>query len=255
MNTSADTRPVAAVTGGGSGIGRAFAQSWVDSGGRIVLLDFNRESLETAVEELGTDAARGVTLDVMDPVGVRAAFQGIADQEGRLDGLANCAGVARPVPSHEIEDTGWDSIIGVHLTGTMRTCRDAYPLLAASDRGAIVNISSTAARWGIPGRASYAAAKAGIEGLTRTLASEWGSVGIRCNAVQPGYTRTALTEELIKRGELDPTPIEARIPLGRFSKPEEIAEVMLFLVSPAASYVTGQTITVDGGVTTNGLLG
>jgi NAD(P)-dependent dehydrogenase (short-subunit alcohol dehydrogenase family) len=143
-------------------------------------------------------------------------------------------------------------MLNIHLTGTMRTCRAAYQLLRQSGGGTIVNLASVAALTGMPGRASYTTAKAGIAGLTRTLAVEWAPEGIRTNAVGPGYVRTALTETLVAEGKLDDAPIKARTPLGRFAEPQEIAEVIYFLSSAASSYVNGHLLMADGGMTVDG---
>lgn len=143
-------------------------------------------------------------------------------------------------------------MLDIHLSGSMRSCRAAYPLLLKSDRAAIVNIASVAALTGMPGRASYTTAKAGIAGLTRTLAVEWGPQGIRTNAVGPGYVRTALTDTLIDEGKLDDRPIRARTALGRFAEPGEIAEAIHFLCSPAASFINGHLLMADGGLTIDG---
>ncbi|MDP5226725.1 MULTISPECIES: SDR family oxidoreductase [Arthrobacter] len=245
-------RRIASVTGGASGIGLAFAQRWVDDGGAVVLLDLNADAFDDAVEHLGgPDKARGCTVDVTDARSVAAAFASIAEQEGRLDAAVNCAGIARPAPSSEVSDKDFVRLVDIHLHGTMRACQAAYPLLKESN-GSIVNISSVAASSGMPARASYCASKAGIEGLTRTLAVEWAPDSVRVNAVGPGYTRTALTEKLMAEGKLDVSPLVARTPLGRLADPREIAAAINFLVSEDASYITGQSLLVDGGMTVDG---
>jgi len=244
------TGTVAAVTGGASGIGLAFAARWIKAGGRVVLLDRAAGDLERVVAELG-DSARGIVADVTVSADVDAAYASIAAEEGRLDAVVNSAGIARPAPSADVSDADFALMLDIHLTGTLRNCRAAYPLLRRSG-GAIVNIASVAAHAGMPGRLSYTTAKAGIAGLTRTLAVEWAADGIRTNAVGPGYVRTALTDQLVEQGKLDPAPITARTPLGRFAEPEEIAEAIYFLASPAASYVNGHVLMADGGMTIDG---
>jgi NAD(P)-dependent dehydrogenase (short-subunit alcohol dehydrogenase family) len=241
---------VVAVTGGAAGIGLAFARRWIAEGGKTVLLDRSNQSLETAVSTLGT-AARGVACDVTAPHEVDDAMRSIARHEGHLNGLVNGAGIIIPGPSGEITDEDFARVLDIHVTGAMRVCRAAYPLLLQS-RGAIVNISSIAATMGLPGRASYTAAKAGIEGLMRTLAVEWAAEGIRVNAVAPGYTRTEMTGSLIRQGKLDAGRIEARTPLRRFAEPDEIAAAIAFLLSDDASYITGHALVVDGGRTVDG---
>ncbi|GAB3618350.1 SDR family oxidoreductase [Okibacterium endophyticum] len=247
-----NTRKVAAITGGASGIGFAFAKRWIADGGRVVLLDINAAGLDTATAELGgPETARGVVCDITSRTSVDSAIESIRTHEGRLDGLLNGAGIGRPSPSAEVSDEDFEGLIDIHLFGAMRTARAAHGLLSESS-GAIVNISSVAATSGMPQRASYCTAKAGIEGLTRTLAVEWASDGIRVNAVAPGYTKTALTKKLIEDGKLRADRIEARTPLRRFAEPEEIASTIAFLLSKDASYVTGHSLLVDGGMTIDG---
>lgn len=247
---SIPTGAVAAVTGGASGIGLAFAARWIKDGGRVVLLDRAADDLARAVSLLG-ESARGILADVTVGADVDTAYVSIAAEEGRLDAVVNSAGIARPSPSAEVSDADFAVMLDIHLTGTLRNCRAAYPLLQRCG-GAIVNIASVAAHTGMPGRLSYTTAKAGVAGLTRTLAVEWAPDGIRTNAVGPGYVRTALTDELVARGKLDPAPIVARTPLGRFAEPEEIAEAIFFLASPAASYINGHVLMADGGMTVDG---
>lgn len=244
-------QPVMAVSGGAFGIGLASATMWVERGGRVVLLDVNPAALEAAVTRLGA-AARGVLTDVTTRASVDAAFADIRATEQRLDALVCCAGNARPAPSAEMSDEDWDALLQVHLTGTMRCCRAAYPLLTESRRAAIVVISSIAAVAGMPQRMNYTTVKAGLTGLTRTLAVEWARDGVRVNSVAPGYTRGPWTQKLIEAGKLDPAPIEARVPMRRFAEPHEIAESICFLTSPAASYITGATLMVDGGMSVDG---
>lgn len=247
---SADRR-VVAITGGGNGIGLAFAERWVSEGGFAVLLDLSEENLKNAVAKLGEENARGILTDATSAESVDAAFASIAEQEGRLDGLLNGAGIGRPSPTAETSDDDFDFLMSIHLGGVLRASRAAYPLLKASG-GSIVNISSVAAKMGMPKRASYCAAKTAIEGFTRTTAVEWAPDGIRVNAVAPGYVRTALTDNLIAEGKLNDKPIVARTPLARFAEPNEIAAAINFLLSPDASYVNGHSLVVDGGLTIDG---
>lgn len=246
-----DDAPVAVISGGASGIGLAVATDWVTSGGRAILLDLNLETLDEACSMLGS-AVRGIQTDVTDDSAVKAAYRSIAQHEQRVDAVINSAGVSWPAPSHEISDEKFSRLIDIHIGGAQRSSQAAFPLLSKSPRAAIVNLSSVAATVGMPQRAPYCAAKAGIDGLTRALAVEWAPHCIRVNAVAPGYVETALIEELVRKGELNLDRIVARTPLRRLAQPAEIAAVACFLLSPQASYVTGQTIVVDGGLTVDG---
>lgn len=248
--TTSDRR-VVAITGGASGIGLALAQRWVQEGGFAVLLDLSEKNIENAVDLLGAESARGIKTDVTDAESVDGAFASIAGVEGRLDGLVNGAGIGRPSPTAETSDVDFDLLMSIHLGGVLRASRAAFSLLKGSG-GAIVNLSSVAAKNGMPQRASYCAAKSAIEGFTRTTAVEWAPDGIRVNAVAPGYVRTSLTDALIEEGKLNAAPIISRTPLARFAEPEEIASVINFLLSADATYVNGHSLVVDGGLTIDG---
>ena len=186
-------------------------------------------------------------VDVVDPAAVDELFARVDRDLGRLDVLVNNAGSATPEPTVDVTEERWQRMIDIHLGGTFRCSRSAYPLLARQG-GAIVNVSSIAAILGAGKRASYSAAKGGIAALTRDLAIEWAPDGIRVNAVAPGVIETEILIDNIERGLLDPATFDARIPLGRMGRPEEIAETVYFLAD-TATYVTGQVIVVDGGFT------
>lgn len=246
------SNPVLAVTGGASGIGWASVEQWCSQGGAAVILDFSSAKLDEALNRAPADwLLRGIVVDVTDREAVDQAFASIATHEGRLDALVNCAGNAKPVASAEMSDADFEALLDVHLTGTMRSCRAAYPLLKDGG-GSIVNISSVAGVAGMPKRASYNTVKHGLIGLTKSLAVEWAPEGIRVNAVGPGYTWTPFNAELEDQGLLDPTPITRRIPLGRWAQPEEIAAGIVFLSGPKASFITGHTLMIDGGMTVDG---
>jgi len=244
---------VAFVTGAARGIGRAIAETFVAEGCTVVLGDLDASEAETVSAVLGAGGGRtaAVELDVTRTRSVDAAIAFAVETFGQLDALINVAGTINPQPSEEVTDEAWSALLGVHLDGTFRCCRAAYPHLAASETAAIVSISSVAAKIAIPKRLSYSAAKAGIEGLTRVLAVEWADAGIRVNAVAPGYTMTKRMEGTIASGLLDESQVTRLIPMRRFATPEEIANAVYFLASPKASYVTGQTLYADGGAIVN----
>lgn len=241
---------VMAVTGGASGLGKATAEAWVAGGGRVIILDINEDHIDQTVQALG-DQARGRVTDVTSRESVDAAFDSIDHIEGQLDALVCCAGNALPVETATMTDAQFDSLLQVHLNGTMRCARAAYPLLKRS-QGTLVTVSSVAGSHGMPRRASYNTVKHGMIGLTKSLAVEWAADGIRTNAIAPGYTRTPFNQQLIDEGKLDMTPTVARIPMNRWAEPAEMAIPIVFLSTPASSFVNGHTLFVDGGMTIAG---
>lgn len=243
---------VLVVTGAASGIGLAICQAWRQENysGAVILLDHDASQLEKAQEQLG-DNTVCMTVDVRDSGAINDAFAEIGGRWGRINALVNSAGNSRPGPTEVISDEDWESVIDIHLNGTLRVSRAAFPLLKRV-RGSIVNLGSVASHLGMPGRASYNSAKHAIVGLTRSLSVEWAQDGIRVNAVGPGYVLTDLTRNLINAGDLPTKPVVARIPLGRWAEPKEIAEGALFLLSDKAAYITGHTLMIDGGMTIAG---
>lgn len=244
---------VALVTGSARGIGQTTAQTFHARGYRVVIADIQGEEARGTAADLDPsgETAIGIEMDVTDSEAIAAGMEAVSKAFGGLDVLVNNAGTVNPQPSAEIPDKDWDELVSIHLGGAFRCSREAYPLLAAGEGGAIVSISSLAAKEGIPKRLSYSAAKAGIEGMTKVLAVEWAQDGIRVNAVAPGYTMTKRMEGTISSGLLDEGSVTRLIPMKRFARPEEIASAVAYLASSEASYVTGQTLFVDGGVTVN----
>lgn len=239
---------VAIITGGASGIGLTVARQLAGNGIRVVIVDRNAEACAAVAKHPNLNV---VPADVTDPESVDRVVTDVTTVHERLDILINCAGIVRPEPARQVSDENWAQMFDIHVAGTMRFCRAAYPHLAVRG-GVIVNTSSVGGRVGMPGRASYCSAKAAIEGLTRTLAVEWAAAGIRVNAVAPGYVQTPLLADAFARGDLDPEILESRIPMGRMGEPREIAAAVVMLTGPGSSYITGQTIVVDGGMTIGG---
>jgi NAD(P)-dependent dehydrogenase (short-subunit alcohol dehydrogenase family) len=249
-------KPVALVTGGAGGIGRATCQAFFDQGYRVSLTDIDEDGAAAAAAAIDSSGEIVASLksDVSSTDSVNAMVAATLERFGRLDALVNVAGVVGPGASEELPDEEWDRLISIHLSGAFRCSRAAFPALSKSGAGSIVSISSIAGRTGFSYRVSYCAAKAGIEGLTRALAVEWAKKGVRVNAVAPGHVRTPMLDHSLKIGSVTEEIVQARtsrIPLGRYAQPEEIAAAVLFLSSPAASYITGEVLCVDGAITVN----
>lgn len=252
-NATSLSNPVVAITGAADGIGWATAQLFAVRGWRVALLDMNGDKARERAQALGHHHM-GILCNVSDEAQVTAAMAHVVAQQGRLDALINNAGIGdQAVPTLQQTADAFDRVLSVHLRGAFLMTQAALAHMqtqgrdAKGNRGAIVNIGSIASTSGIPGRNAYSAAKAGILGMTRALATEWARKGIRVNAVAPGYVATALVADLAEKGAINAAAIVQRTPLGRMAEPAEIAETIFFLASPAASYVTGATLAVDGG--------
>jgi len=237
---SATRRRVALIVGASGGIGGAVARRLY--GLRLYLTARrNCQRAEALARELNGTAC---ALDVRDPAMVDQTCERIFQEQGALDILVNCSGMTLESPALAQDSAEWDIVQETNLKGALHLCRAAGKYMMLGRFGRIVNISSVVATRGGRGQAAYAAAKAGVEALTRVLALELGSRGILVNAVAPGCIETPMTEE-VRRAHRH--TILERTPLGRFGKPEEVAAVIAFLVSDDCSYVTGQVIPADGG--------
>jgi 3-oxoacyl-[acyl-carrier protein] reductase len=262
---------VVVVTGGGSGLGEAMSQGFAGEGGRVAVLDIHPEAAKKVAD--GCDGeARPYECDVADPAAVREVFGSVASDLGPVEVLVNNAGIARRNQEAQermlaefqalmeggersslgatttLSDEEWDRMIRVHLYGTFHCTREALKVMEPRGRGAILNISSVAALQGLPGSPDYSAAKAGIMGITKSVAREVIGAGIRVNAIAPGWIRTPMVQE-----EVDPRLLPlliAQVPAGTMGEPEHIAALALHLCSDEAGYTTGQVISPNGGLYT-----
>ncbi len=244
-NTSLNNK-VAVVTGGSRGIGRAVCEAFCKNGADVAFLDAG--SMEVAEEtaaylaQFGTKV-KAYSCDISDFDKTTEVFKEILADFGTVDILVNNAGITRDKLLLSMKPEEFTSVIDINLVGAYNTVKQVYPVMLKKRAGKIINVSSVAGVMGNPGQTNYAASKAGLIGFTKSIAKELGSRGICCNAIAPGFVRTPMTTAFADKEEF----VNA-IPMKRFAEPEEIANLVLFLASDMANYITGEVIRIDGGM-------
>jgi len=239
---------IAIVTGAGRGIGRLVAENLAACGAKVACVDVNAELLAATVQSISAagGTAHPITCDVTNSDRVNEVVDEVVKLWGGLQILVNNAGITRDGMIMRMKDDQWDMVIAINLRGTFLFTRAATKPMMKGRRGRIINIASVSGLMGNPGQANYSASKAGVIGFTRTVSRELAGRDITVNAVAPGFIATDMTAAL---GEEIISKVKAEIPLGRMGDPQDVADAVLFLASESGSFITGQVITVDGGLT------
>ncbi|HWP20325.1 MAG TPA: 3-oxoacyl-ACP reductase FabG [Burkholderiaceae bacterium] len=249
MNEMSYEGQVALVTGATRGIGRAIALELARKGVRVVGTATSDAGAASITEALsGHAGCKGIRLDVNDAAGVEVAVDAVVKELGALHILVNNAGITRDTLSMRMKDEDWDAVLDTNLKAVFRLSRAVIRPMMKQRYGRIVNITSVVGASGNPGQANYAAAKAGVAGMTRSLARELGSRGITVNCIAPGFIETDMTRAL---SEQQTEALMGQIPLGRLGRPEDIAHAVAFIASPQAGYITGAQLHVNGGMYMN----
>ena len=237
---------VVIITGASQGIGRTMAIVFGESGANVICVARSEDKIKELSSEIESKGGRAIPIacDIGDGNAFSNTIKSVVDQFGKLDILINNAGITRDALLMRMNESQWDEVIQTNLKGAFFGMKAAIRPMMKNKFGRIINIASIVGLTGNPGQANYAASKAGLIGMTLSIAKEVGSRGITVNCIAPGWIDTEMTEELPENSKRD---LLDRIPIGKIGKPENIAHAAVFLASDEASYITGQTITVDGG--------
>lgn len=250
FSSQAYRHKVVLVSGGCSGIGRALALRFARAGARLAILDLDQAALDSLVQHLRDHLggeALGLRCDVADADAVERAVALAVERFGGIDVLVNNAGISANKPTLEVTVDEWRRAVDINLTGVFLCAQAAGRRMVPAGSGSIINLASMYGVVAAPDRAAYCATKGAVVLLTETLAVEWGPMGVRVNALAPGYVETDLVRDLAARGRLDPERLKQRTPLRRMAQPAEMADLAVFLASRQAAYITGHTLVADGG--------
>lgn len=242
------TGKTALVTGAARGLGLSIAKTLSEAGAKVALIDVSVEGLADAVNEIRTagGTAEPIACDVTNSEQVGQAVDKVIELWGKLDILVNNAGITRDNVIVRMKDEQWDLVLNINLRGTFLFTRAAARPMMKAHSGRIINVASVSGLMGNPGQANYSASKAGVIGLTHTVARELAGRNVTVNAVAPGFIATDMTAKL---GDEILAQVKKEIPLGRLGEPQDVADAVLFLASDAASFITGHVLTIDGGLT------
>lgn len=237
---------VAIVTGGGSGLGYAIAQKFIENGITTIIAGRDKEKLNKATEALG-DLCHPIACDVSDLASIPAFVHEVLKQFGQIDILVNNAGINMKKDFTEVSDEEFQNILTTNVTAVFAMSREVVKIMLAKGSGNIINISSMAAQYGLPKVIAYSASKTAIDGMTRAMAVELSPKGIRVNAIAPGFIYSAMTEKALNSDPERKAKVFGRTPIGHMGQPEDIGAAAYFLASDSAKYITGVVLPVDGG--------
>ncbi|WP_421941277.1 SDR family NAD(P)-dependent oxidoreductase [Pedobacter sp.] len=240
------SKTIAIVTGGATGLGLAITKKLVQEGILVIMIGRNEEKLDATATELG-ELCSYKAFDLQNLAGIPALIDEIHHEFGQIDILVNNAGINMKKPFIEVTDEDFASVIQTNLSSVFAISREVVKKMIDVGKGSIVNISSMAAQYGIPKVIAYSAAKTGVEGMTRAMATELSPLGIRINCIAPGFIKTAMSAKALDADPERKNKVFSRTPMGKMGEPDDVAEAVYFFCSPGAKYVTGVIMPVDGG--------